>query len=152
MTVDTLTGYLHRQIPLTTAMGVAVDRFDGIGLRLTAPLAANSNPHGTGFAGSQSVLGILAGWTLLFARLQTLGLTAELVIRDSCFSYRRPVHSDLWAEASVSDALFLPFAQELRTGGRPRLTLNATVGDISGPCGRHEGTFVALPVATKPLK
>ena len=48
--------YLHEHIPLTTHMEVGVDRIDGTGVRLTAPLAPNINHRQTAFGGSVAAL------------------------------------------------------------------------------------------------
>jgi len=139
-----LTAYLHRHLPPAAALRVEVADCAPGRLRLTAPLTANLNPHGTAFAGSQTMLGILAGWTLLFARLRQAGLTADVVIRDSHFSFRRPVTDDFWAEARLTEAQWQDFRADLAGNGRARLRLSTAVGDTSGPCGRHEGLYVAL--------
>ena len=61
--------FFYEQIPLTRAMGVRVESYDGQQLVLTAPLALNHNHLGTAFGGSLSALATLAGYGLLWLDL-----------------------------------------------------------------------------------
>jgi hypothetical protein len=65
--------YLHEHIPLSRAMGVAVDSATTDGVRLRAPLAPNINHRETVFGGSASALCILAAWQRLDAMLARKG-------------------------------------------------------------------------------
>ena len=46
--------YLQQHLPLTVAMQVQAQAYDGQSLQLFAPLAVNHNDKGTAFAGSRS--------------------------------------------------------------------------------------------------
>ena len=48
--------FLHEQIPLTKAMEVTLESYDGSQLVVTAPLEPNYNHLGTAFGGSLSAL------------------------------------------------------------------------------------------------
>jgi putative thioesterase YiiD len=56
---------LHSKIPITRAMGVKVEDYDGRRLILSAPLDANVNHLGTAFGGSLNALAVLSGYGLL---------------------------------------------------------------------------------------
>src|SRR5882757_2142143 len=81
--------YFHTKIPLTRAMGVKVESWDGSALVLTAPLTLNHNHLGTAFGGSLSTLATLAGYGLLWLLLDDPKV--HVVIRDSAIRFRKPV-------------------------------------------------------------
>src|SRR6266446_4830743 len=87
--------FFHEQIPITRAMGVHVEAYDGSRLTLTAPLALNHNHLGTAFGGSLSAVATLAGYGLLWLELNDR--TAHVVIREGTISYRRPVRGEIRA-------------------------------------------------------
>src|SRR5829696_2656815 len=61
---------LHRQIPLTRAMQLRVQDFDGHELRIAAPLGPNVNQHTTAFGGSLAAATTLAGWGMVWLILR----------------------------------------------------------------------------------
>jgi thioesterase domain-containing protein len=73
--------YLHRHIPLSADMGVAVVACEDAGVTLRAPLAPNINHRATVFGGSVSAVTILAAWTWLHFSLRAAGHTSRLVIQ-----------------------------------------------------------------------
>ena len=89
--------YLHEHVPLTRQMQVRVAGCDAEGVRLTAPLSPNINHVGTVFAGSASALAMLAGWTLIHARLAEWPFATTLVIRRGRIDYDRPIDGDFEA-------------------------------------------------------
>ncbi len=143
-TADSLTDFLHHEIPLAAAMGVRVGHLTPRSIKLTAPFTANKNPHGTIFAGSQSTLGILAGWALLHAALRSLKVHGSLVIRESHIRYDRPARSDLWAEAQLDESELLVFLQEAQKKGRARLQITSSLGDNQGQVATQIGIYVVL--------
>jgi len=88
---------LHREIPLTRAMGLEVDSYDGNCLVLAAPLLPNTNHKDTAFGGSLYSLAVLAGWGLLHLKLKQREVPAHIVIRHSQIDYIRPVTDDIKA-------------------------------------------------------
>ena len=88
---------LHEEIPLTRAMGVEVDSYDGNCLVLAAPLDLNTNHKSTAFGGSLYSLAVLTGWGLLYLKLQQRDVGAHIVIRQSHIDYIRPVTQDMRA-------------------------------------------------------
>src|SRR5215207_4224498 len=85
----------YSKIPITRAMGVSVEHYDGERLVLGAPLEANINHLGTAFGGSLNALAVLSGYGLLWLELQDTD--CHIVIRESSISYERPVTGDLRA-------------------------------------------------------
>ncbi|MEX2502170.1 MAG: YiiD C-terminal domain-containing protein, partial [Trueperaceae bacterium] len=91
MRADRLEALLHHAIPLAGALQVRVAEVGVGGIRLQAPLAPNRNHRGTGFGGSLSALGILAGWSLVRAGLADEDLDgARLVIQRHEIDFGAP--------------------------------------------------------------
>jgi thioesterase domain-containing protein len=133
----------YDKMPLTRAMGVRVEEYDGRGLVLTAPLLENANHLGTAFGGSLHALAVLSGYGLLWLELRDT--ESDIVIRDSSIYYDRPVRGDLRAacvrpEEKTLDA----FKRQFQQKGLARIVLSATIDDAGLTAVRFRGTFVAL--------
>jgi thioesterase domain-containing protein len=134
---------LHAKIPITRAMGVTVEDYDGERLVLSAPLGANVNHLGTAFGGSLNALAVLSGYGLLWLELRDAG--CHIVIRESSISYDRPVRGEIRAVCVRPEAEALAeFRQTFHDKGKARITLAATIEDEGVACVRFRGTFVAL--------
>ena len=135
--------YFHEQIPITHAMGIRVEAYDGHRLILTAPLAPNHNHLGTAFGGSLATVATLAGYGLVWLELGDR--TAHVVVRESAISYRRPVRGEIRAicrrpEEATVNAFKIQFARK----GRGRLHLEVTIEENGLAAVEFSGTFVAL--------
>jgi thioesterase domain-containing protein len=133
----------YDKMPITRAMGVRVEGYDGRRLVLTAPLRENVNHLGTAFGGSLHALAVLSGYGLLWLELRDT--ESDIVIRDSSISYDRPVRGDLRAacvrpEEKALDA----FKRQFHQKGLARIVLTATIEDAGVTAVRFRGTFVAL--------
>jgi thioesterase domain-containing protein len=134
---------LHQKIPITRALGVRVEDYDGQRLILTAPLAANVNHLGTAFGGSLNALALLSGYGLLWLELQDS--ECHIVIRASSISYERPVTGELRAVCVRPDEEALRhFKQTFHQRGKARIVLSATIEEQGITAVRFQGTFVAL--------
>jgi len=133
----------YSKIPLTRAMGVRVEDYNGVQLILSAPLDANINHLGTAFGGSLYTLAVLSGYGLLWIKLQDA--QSHLVLRDSSISYERPVRGDIRAICASPEAETLAeFKQTFQQKGKARIALSATIEDQGITAARFLGTFVAL--------
>ncbi|HEV7890471.1 MAG TPA: YiiD C-terminal domain-containing protein [Pyrinomonadaceae bacterium] len=134
---------LHAKIPITRAMGVKVEDYDGERLVLSAPLGANINHLGTAFGGSLNALAVLSGYGLLWLELQDT--ECHIVIRESSISYDHPVRGELRATCVRPHAeAVAEFKRTFHERGRARITLTATIEDEGVTCVRFRGTFVAM--------
>jgi thioesterase domain-containing protein len=153
ITVDALAALettLHREIPLTRAMGVTVVRFDAGGLTLAAPLAANLNHKRTAFGGSLAALATLAGWGLLQLLLRDHAPTT-VVIRDSTVRYLHPVTQDIEATCPPPAAPELErFLRMFERRGMARIELVATIPAGGEEAVQFRGGYVALNKARHP--
>ncbi|HEX8137037.1 MAG TPA: YiiD C-terminal domain-containing protein [Pyrinomonadaceae bacterium] len=134
---------LHSKIPITRAMGVRVEHYDGERLVLVAPLEENVNHLGTAFGGSLNALAVLSGYGLLW--LELCDTDSHIVIRESSISYDRPVRGPLRAVClrPEGDAL-ARFKQTFHQTGKARISLSATIEDGGRAAVRFCGTFVAM--------
>lgn len=135
--------YLHEQIPLTRAMGVTLESWDGVRLVLQAPLEPNHNHLGTAFGGSLSALATLAGYSLVWLMLGDR--EAHVVVRDSHIRYRHPVRHLLRAECTrPDDETMQAFRHQFAETGRARLSLPVILQEEGKVCVEFEGSFVAM--------
>jgi thioesterase domain-containing protein len=141
----TLRGEIDR-IPLTRAMGLAVEGFDGDALTLAAPLAPNVNDKGCAFGGSLASLMTLAGWGLLELALEARALHADIYVQDSSIRYLAPVWHDFRAIAAAAPGESLDaFAATLAERGKARMRVHCRVPlPEGGDAATLDARFVAL--------
>lgn len=133
----------YSEMPITRALGVVVESYDGERLVLTAPLAANANHLGTAFGGSLNTLAVLSGYGVLWMELQEI--ECHIVIRESAISYERPVRGELRASCARPEAEALAaFKRRFHQKGKARIVLDATIEEGELVAARFRGTFVAL--------
>jgi thioesterase domain-containing protein len=134
---------LHSKIPITRALGVVVERYDGERLVLTAPLDKNVNHMGTAFGGSLNAVAVLSGYGLLWLELQDT--SCHIVIRRSSISYEQPVREQIRATCVRPEAEALAeFKRTFQQKGKARIALSATIESEGKTAVRFEGTFVAM--------
>jgi thioesterase domain-containing protein len=141
----TLEQYLHRQIPLSAAMGVTVDVANSDSVVLAAPLEPNVNHKSTAFGGSISALAILAAWSLVHLRLLEEGLSCEVVIQSNRMDYERPITGRFSAASSLPDPAAWPaFLKTLVRRGVARIEVRSELMAEAAVAGRLSGRFVAF--------
>lgn len=85
-------------------MQLAVPRYTGDTLEMTAPLAPNINDKGCAFGGSMASLLTLVGWGLIELGLEAEGLDCDIYVGDSQIRYLMPVWGDLRGVAHFAAA------------------------------------------------
>jgi thioesterase domain-containing protein len=134
---------LHAKIPITRALGVRVEYYDGERLVLSAPLKENINHMGTAFGGSLNALAVLSGYGLLWLELQDT--ECHIVIRKSSISYERPVTGEIRATCVRPKAEALAeFKRTFHQEGKARIALSSTIEEKGVTAVRFDGVFVAL--------
>jgi thioesterase domain-containing protein len=123
-----LQDYIDQHIPITGAMGFTVVQDNTDGLRLRAPLSANINDKGTGFAGSIFSVAVLSAWSFATSLLARHDISADVAVVSSQANYLRPVTAEFEAHcpapgAEAIDTLLASVASR----GRGRLALEAKV-------------------------
>lgn len=144
MTPHALEQYLHRHIPLSAAMQVAVHTANADTVVLHAPLAPNINHRETVFGGSASAVATLAAWAVLYVRLATAGHPARVVIQRNTMEYLRPIAGGFSAHAAIAPSDWESFARTFARKGRARIAVTATLRYADQIAGRFAGEFVAL--------
>lgn len=133
---------LHHEIPLTQTMGIEVQGVTHNSVTLTAPLENNINHKATAFGGSLYSVAVLAGWSMIFTRLESAGLEAHIVIQDSSIEYLRPVPSDIRAICRIeSEELIQRFIKVFKRRGAARIILPVTVVADEGVAVSFEGRY-----------
>jgi len=94
--------YLLKQIPISKGLGISITEASLEEIRITAPLAPNLNHHGTAFGGSVSAVAILAGWTLVYARLEAEGQFPAVVIQHNEIRYVTPIEGAFSARVRLA--------------------------------------------------
>jgi len=134
--------FLHKQIPLSRAMGVRVESNDGKQFVLTAPLSLNHNHLGTAFGGSLSAIVMLAGYGLLWLELGDR--ECHIVISKSSISFRRPVHGIIRAVCHRPESRILAqFKKKFAQKGKAQIRLVVTIGEEGHTAVDFEGIYVA---------
>lgn len=114
-----------------------VDQPDEV--HLNVPLPGNLNDKQTMFAGSQFSGMVLAGWKLAMNWVQSQGMEAPVVIKNTQMDFLRPVTSTLHCHARL---LTEP---ELPNTGNLRLAIEVIgVNDQDKPCARLTGDYRAI--------
>jgi thioesterase domain-containing protein len=145
VSAQSLEQYLHRVMPLSRAMQVAVLAVSDQRATLHAPLAPNINHRNTVFGGSACTLATLASWSLLHCRLQSRLPAASLVLQNCAMNYLRPMTTDFRAEASLApDADWELFVRTLERRGRARIGTTALLWCADEQTANFTGEFVAL--------
>ena len=137
--------HVRTSIPLTRAMGLEVDTYDGDSIVLSAPLDANVNDKGCAFGGSLASLLTLAGWALVELALRDRGEDCEVYVGESTVRYLQPVWDDLQGEARLADgASWDTFFSTLAARGKARIEVSCQVpGSTSKPAATLSARFVA---------
>lgn len=131
-------------IPLTRAMQLRVEAFDGATLRLAAPLAPNVNDKGCAFGGSLASLMTLACWGLARLALRAHGHDPDIYVQDSAIDYLAPVWDDIRIDASAAQGQSLAdFVEMYAARGKARITLLAGVAGENGFATTLRARFVA---------
>jgi len=133
-----LQAYLEAKIPISRSLGTRVQEVTPDLVTIWAPLGPNLNHHGTAFGGSASAVAIMAGWCLVFTKLQWLEQSPSIVIQSNEINYIRPIMEDFIAKAYLADTTrWTFFLDSLRRHHRARAFVDVTL--IAG--GRVAGSF-----------
>ena len=137
--------YLHKHIPMSKAMGVAVSSINAQGVILSAPIAPNINHRNTVFGGSISTLAILSAWTFVHVRLEALSMTSRIVIQSNSLDYTNPANGDFHARClAPAPKVWQRFITTLSKRGKGRIALSSEVYSNELLVGKFQGKYVAL--------
>ena len=140
----TLEREILEHIPLARAMQLAVPRYSGDELEMTAPLAPNINDKGCAFGGSMAFLLTLSGVDLIGLCLCTHGLDCDIYVGDSNVRYREPLWGDLRGIARFAEAGALSrVIAAVREQGKGRADVVCEIAGEQGAAATLTARFVA---------
>lgn len=141
--IERIERLFHEKIPLTRAMGVRVESYDGDTLTLVAPLEPNHNHLNTAFGGSLHALATLSCYGWLWLEVQDEN--AHIVVRESHVSYRRAIHNELRASCHrPPQAAVEAFKTNFSAKRKARLELKAIMEEKGAVAVEYSGEFVAF--------
>lgn len=143
---ELLENYLHKNIPISEAIGVGVDSASPMQIVLWAPFVNNINHKKTVFGGSLHAVATLACWSLLHVNLtQMLNEPVQIVIARSEIDYFSPVTKDFKAECNQPErGTWERFLSILWKKEKARVELQAKIIQDGKLCVDYSGTFVAI--------
>lgn len=141
-----LENYLHKHIPISSAMGIHVDHAATDHIILKAPLCNNINHKMTAFGGSLHSAATLACWSLLHVNFADTNVdNVQIVIARSEVDYLAPVSGDFTVQCYAPDvAEWERFMKMLEKRKKARIKLHATVYLDRKVCVDYWGMFVAI--------
>lgn len=140
--LETLAEQVREAIPLTRHLHFQFARFDGESLTVIAPLGPNHNDKGTFFAGSQSALLTLAGWSLTTLLSHQCGHPADVVAVETQLKYTLPLDTDL--RITVTTEQRQRFEDRLAARGKASLRIRAIgCGDDGKTVCEFDGAYLA---------
>ena len=138
-----LENYLYEQIPASKLLEVGVCSCSSLKIELSAPLNPNINHKNTVFGGSLSVLAILAGWSLVYMRLE--GIKNEIVIQESTMSYLKAASGEFRALSLYEEsAQWDKFSRSFTKRGKGRIQIECNVFCKGEMVATFSGTYVAF--------
>ena len=143
METSALENYLHEQIPASKLLEVRVKSCSELEIQLVAPLNPNINHKNTVFGGSLSVIAVLAGWSLVYMRLE--GIKNEIVIQESTMSYLKPAHAEFYAVSTYQESkLWEKFSHSFTSRGKGRIQVESHVFCKGEVVAAFSGVYVAF--------
>jgi thioesterase domain-containing protein len=141
---ESLQAYLEAKIPISRSLGTRVQAVTPDSVTIWAPLGPNLNHHGTAFGGSASAVAIMAGWCLIFTKLQWLAQSPSIVIQRNEISYIRPIMEDFIAQACLADKTrWTYFLDSLHRHHKARAFVDVALIASGSVAGRFLGSYGA---------
>ena len=140
--MELLNDTLESRIPITRAMGISADSYDGNRLKLIAPALPNLNDKQTAFAGSSYSIAALCGWSLLYVKLVEWGIDADIAVYKGEINYIKPAKGDFFAICATPEPEIIEdFFGTLATRKKAKITLNVVVYDAESPVVNFTGKY-----------
>jgi thioesterase domain-containing protein len=137
--------FLHKQIPITEAMGFSVLVFSSSKIILKASLQPNINHKSTAFGGSINSLVTVCGWAMVFANIKEIDDAAHIVVQKSNISYLAPIDGDFYAECILEPSTTKErFFDTYKKHGKSRLRVEVLCYEGNKIAAKYEGHYVAF--------
>lgn len=143
MTAAELQDFLHRNIPASASLKLAVTESSLRRVALLAPLAANCNHHHTVFGGSIALLATLCAWSLV--HLNYPEYNGKIVIQDGQTRYLKPAKGDLTAVSEAHNPQdWEDCGQMLAERGKGKINVACTLWSEGILVAEFTGRYVVL--------
>jgi len=134
---------IHTEIPLSTHMGISIERFNEDGIVVKAPLEPNINHKNTAFGGSLYNVSVLTGWAMVYGILLKNSINAHVVIQHSEIDYIAAIKSDIIAECKTpTKEVMEKFITTFYKRGKSRINLNVQIDTEQKIAVRFSGKYV----------
>lgn len=136
---------IHKEIPLSVHIGLKVNTFRETGVTVSAPFENNKNHMETVFGGSLYSICVLAGWALLYGKLQIISQKGHIVIFRSNIEYLRPVSKNIICTAQLLDTdenSFVKFIKRYSKKGKARISVKSEIVENGILLVRFQGEYV----------
>lgn len=144
--LESLRAYTSVRIAPARALGLSLEAIDPV--TVSAPLEANLNDKGSGFAGSLFSAAALAGWALVTRWCATAPFEAEVALQSSTARFLAPARADFRAVAREPAAAHLEkLARTLERRGRGRAQVVVDVQCHDASVMTFTGTYAVLKIA-----
>lgn len=120
---------MHEQIPLTRVTGFSICAATPHSMATAMPFQpVNRNDKNTAFAGSISALANVAGWALLsLLTMHAHGVRPTVAIYENRMRFRRPIATDLLAQASIGLKEKIAMIEALTRTGHAKVRVTVDV-------------------------
>lgn len=143
--LDILRNVLIESIVPAGAMEIDVKSWSGSRLELIAPLSANVNDKGIGFAGSIYSLAVLCGWGTVFQLLQDNGFSADIAVFKSSCDFMIPAMEDMTAVCTISEEVKMVLLNSFTKKGRGKAELEVEVFSGGIKCSSFSAKYAIRP-------
>jgi len=139
---------IRQEIPLCNAMELTVEQLSDATIKLSAPMTANRNNHGSFFAGSLYSLAAISGWGLLTNYAHHHFQGSGVVVRKGEIEYLHPVIEDiLKISCNLPDNKTMEqFVDRLNEIGMARVTLTIEISSEDKIAVRFHGVYTVVTV------
>lgn len=137
--------YLHKNIPISEAMGIKVEEASLNKVILSAPFKKNINHKHTVFGGSLHAVATLTCWSLLYLNFNNYKPIPELVITHSEIFFLTPIDKNFCAICTLPDSqTWQRFIKIFDKKHKARIELDAHIFQNEKIAVNYQGTFAAL--------
>lgn len=145
MTPQALQQLLHKEIPISQALGISVSDLSEQSIEVSAPFETNKNIHNTAFAGSIYTTATLAGWSLVHHWLSCQSISGAVVLAQANIRYSKPISGDIIAHCTLpqEDEMTM-FIERLTLKKRARLMLMINVIEDEKNKAQLEAEFAVI--------
>ena len=118
----------QRDIPLLTAMQLALVDYEDLALTMEAPLAPNINNKGTAFGGSIASICLFGGWAVSTLAFMDHGIdNTEVVVFQNAMTFIRPARGHLVIKVRIERKEFDACLARLQSDVDERIRFNVAV-------------------------